>query len=256
MPQILLVVIGILLSTSVLSAELPQNCLYVCPKAQQQQSQIIHRPIYSLSYNPVTKFAHWVAYRVTKKTIGKGAKRRWRQDPDLRPGTALSPGDFKRAHAQLGTDRGHLVPLASFGGTGLSHLTNYLSNITPQKSALNQGPWLDLEKAVRRLAKQARTSAVWVAAGPLFERPMPRLPATRKSHAVPSGYWKVIATDGDAGWRLSAFIFDQNAHRQADYCAARFRSTLSAVEARSKIDLFGAADEVTQSLDAALGCAD
>ena len=254
MPRTLAIVIIILSSTAVLASENKRNCLYSCPKESQGQRQIIHRPIYSLSYNPETKFANWIAYRVTKKTIGKGTKRVWRTDPDLYDGTALNTTDFYHAHATLGTDRGHLAPLASFTGTPHWHMTNYLSNITPQKSELNQGPWQRLEHAVRRLAKSKQTDAVWVATGPLFERLMPRLPASQKPHQIPSGYWKVVATKGAAGLLLSAFIFDQNTDFKADYCGADFRVMLSTVEARSKLDLFGTPNPTAASLATALGC--
>ena len=246
-----------------------QNCLNLCPKADSPQRQVIHRPIYSLSYNAATKFAHWVAYRVTANTIGRGGKRNWRTDPDLAPGTALTPADFKHAHRHIGTDRGHLVPLASFTSTPYWQMTNYLSNVTPQKSALNQGPWARLERAVRQLAKSPEIAAVWVATGPLFERPMPALPSSQKNHQTPSGFWKVIATNSAGQLRQSAFIFDQDTGRREDHCGQQFRVSLAEIERRSSIRLYGGAslqakpldvptkplDVPAKPLDAALGCA-
>ena len=46
-------------------------------------------------------------------------------------------------------------------------MTNYLSNITPQLSKLNQGAWKELETAVRKLS--ATGADVWVVTGPLLE---------------------------------------------------------------------------------------
>ena len=52
--------------------------------------------------------------------------------------------------------------------------TNYLSNITPQRSPLNQGPWRILEDRIRDVT--ADYDAVYVLTGPLYERTMPALP--------------------------------------------------------------------------------
>ena len=64
---------------------------------------------------------------------------------------------------------------------------------TPQRSALNRGAWALLERAVRDLAWSTGAAGVFVATGPLYERPMPPLPGADESHVVPSGYWKVVS---------------------------------------------------------------
>ena len=110
---------------------------------------------------------------------------------------------------------GHQVPLASFTSTHDWEATNYLSNITPQKSALNRGPWLRLESATRTLARQPATEAVFAMTGPLYEREMPTLPGADESHRVPSGYWKIIATDERGVIRIAAFLLDQDTERRA-----------------------------------------
>ena len=99
----------------------------------------------------------------------------------------LEPADYKQAHALLDTDRGHQVPLASFSGTPHWPETNYLSNITPQKSALNQGPWRRLEEAARKLANQAVVNGVYGLTGPLYDRRMPSLPRADEGYAKPQG---------------------------------------------------------------------
>ncbi|MGS8722581.1 DNA/RNA non-specific endonuclease, partial [Salmonella enterica subsp. enterica serovar Infantis] len=73
-------------------------------------------------------------------------------------------------------DRGHQAPLARLGGVSDRPSLNYLSNITPQKSALKQGAWAALDNRVRELAKQAEVSVVHVVPGPLFERHIATLP--------------------------------------------------------------------------------
>jgi len=135
--------------------------------------------------------------------------------------------------------------------------TNILSNITPQSSTLNQAPWQYLEAQERRLVtrppEEGPLPVIYVLTGPLYERPMPEMPmpAGRKRHRVPSGYWKVLATpDG----RLSAFIFDQATPRSVSYC--EFRVSLEAVEIRADLTLFPRLQaRAFTPLDEEIGCA-
>lgn len=124
-----------------------------------------------------------------------------------------------------------------------------LSNITPQSSALNQGPWVRLEDRERDLAKR-QALPVYVLTGPLFERLMRPLPNGGDYQRVPSGYWKVVAL-GDG--RATAFVFDQADPRTADVCVARV--SIRHVELRSRLRLFPDAPGARVPLDAELGCA-
>ncbi|MGB1007333.1 MAG: DNA/RNA non-specific endonuclease [Thalassobaculaceae bacterium] len=230
------------------------TCLIACPQGGPAATVTLKRSIYTLSVDPGTHMAAWAAYRVTRASIGKSPRRRWRRDPDLPPAVGLAPRHFKGAHAALGTDRGHLVPLASFAGTGAVQTTNYLSNIVPQKSALNRGPWAALEGAVRQLARRPGVTAVWVQTGPLFERAMAPMPAGPPGHKVPSGFWKTIAVRTAGGLKFAGFLFDQETARGADFCAARFALPLVRLERRTGLDLFGAPNPPAGDLRPALGC--
>ncbi len=138
----------------------------------------------------------------------------------------------------LKTDRGHQAPLASFAGTPHWKDTNLLSNITPQKSELNQGPWNRLEGKVRDLAKKPEIEAVYVMTGTLYERDMPKLPKADEPHKVPSGYWKIIAVKDDGSAKVAGFFFDQNTPKDADFCD--HLNTVDDVERRSDLDFFDA----------------
>ena len=164
----------------------------------------------------------------------------------------LEEDDYTGAFRALRTDRGHQAPLASFAGTTFWRVTNILSNITPQKSALNQGPWLRLETAVRDAAYALR--GVYVVTGPIFDpdEDSMQLPGADERHSVPTGYFKVVA---DRNGRLTAFLFDQDASRNMDHCDGVV--PLRSVEAASGLDLFpDAPNWPTGSLEAALGCRD
>lgn len=233
------------------------HCLHGCPMGTSSTNDLIVREIYTLSSNDRTKFADWVAYRVSGETVGPSGSRRWQADPWLDPGETLEPEDYEGAPDALRIDRGHQAPLAAFSGTASAQDTNILSNITPQSSALNQAPWQYLEAQERALvtrsAEENSAAVLYVLTGPLYERVMPEMPMPggRRRHRVPSGYWKVLATpDG----RVAAFIFDQDTPRSADYCD--FRVTLETVEIRADLTIFPRLESRDFSqLDTAIGCA-
>jgi endonuclease G len=226
------------------------HCLHGCPVGAPASNDTIVREIYTLSANRLTKFADWVAYRITPETIAKSkAIRNWQTDPWLAPSETLTAEDYAGASEALGIDRGHQAPLAAFSGTKTWSDTNILSNITPQASALNQGAWQRLEARENQLSKAAKTS-LYVLTGPLYERLMRGMPGTASRHRVPSGYWKVIATPNG---QASAFIFDQNTARAASY--RDMRAPMEEVVLRSRLELFpGPSTPAFVSLDAALGC--
>lgn len=226
------------------------HCLHGCPLGAAESNDLVVREIYTLSSNDLTKFADWVAYRVTKETIGPSGARAWQADPWLAPDETLEPADYTDAPVPLKIDRGHQAPLASFSGTPHAADTNVLSNITPQKAELNQGSWVRLENAERALAA---TKTVYVLTGPLYERLIATLPKADEVHRIPSGYWKVVAVMEGSATRISAFIFEQETPRGADLCA--MRKPLAEIEIRALLRLFPRIERRNfGSLDSDLGC--
>ncbi|NVJ60973.1 MAG: DNA/RNA non-specific endonuclease [Gammaproteobacteria bacterium] len=211
-----------------------QHCSEGCPTGTPSSNWHIWRNAYTLSNNATTKFADWVAYTVTKSTINGSRSRNWQADPDIWSSRTLEPSDHTNAHATIGTDRGHQAPLASLSGTSDWYTLNYLSNITPQRSALNQGPWNYLEGRVRNLAQRYDVSEVHVVTGPLYEYYFASLPNADESHRIPSGYWKVIYVN-NGSIQTAAFIFDQNTSRSANYC--NYQVSIDQVESRSGLNI-------------------
>ena len=199
------------------------HCLMGCPTGAPATNDLVIREIYALSSNDDRKFADWVAYRVTKETIGSSASlnRAWKPDPALDDSETLEKGDYDGANAAHDYDKGHQAPLASFAGTVFWRSTNLLSNITPQKADLNQGSWKRLESAVRHAVQHL--GSLYVITGPLYSgAAMPDLPGTTEPHEVPTKYWKVIST---LSGRMTAFIFEQGTPSSDAHCD--HRSTLA-----------------------------
>lgn len=140
--------------------------------------------------------------------------------------------------------------MAAFSGTHFWRVTNILSNITPQKRGLNQGPWKELETAIRDIAYELEE--VYVVTGPLFDPDENRieLPNADEDHSIPTGYFKVIAHKHSK--RLLAFIFDQDADGPMKYCEGIV--TLAEVEEKSGLKIFPRAEDWSGDLQPDLGC--
>ena len=235
-----------------------QHCLSGCPLGAPTENAVIDRSIYTLSNNPTTKFADWVAYRVSQSNLsGPSRRRNWATDPDLNTADTLTPPEYNHSNVTLGVDRGHQAPLAAFKGHDDWAMTNILSNITPQSSGLNQGPWKNLEGAIRNLADNTGQD-VFVMTGPLYEWPMAKLPSTDKTHRVPSGYWKIIAIQDGTDVKAAGFYFYQDTPRRTNYCD--HLKTVDFIEQKSGLNFFSEfADEdslesAQPSLTGELGC--
>jgi endonuclease G len=179
---------------------------------------MIFERLYALSHNPTTKFADWVAYEVDVQNFGTHTNRDWGNQPLLSEEERLEEKDYKGAYKALKTDRGHQVPLASFTGNKYWYTLNYLSNITPQTSALNQNAWQELESRVRG-SVQFRDS-LFVISGPIYSEHSMTLPSADEKHQIPSAYYKIVykpnreLSQADA----AAFIMTQDIDKKTDFC--------------------------------------
>lgn len=252
---------ALLLLTASATASANSLCgSYGCPTGAASSNDVVEREIYVLSNNRTTKFADWAAYKITPSTIdGPSRSRSWKSDPAINGAYTLEPSDYKSAWATIKTDRGHQVPLASFSNTAYWRDTNYLSNITPQSSNLNQGPWVRLESKVREFVRTGQD--VYVITGPLYEYFFANLPEANEGHVVPSGYFKVVVTISNSNWvEASAFIMEQTSPRSLNYCSTEV--TVDEVESRSGLNFLpsmpwwkeGAVEGNLGGLKTELGC--
>ncbi|MHC8315065.1 DNA/RNA non-specific endonuclease [Pseudomonas sp. LB3P31] len=220
------------------------NCAVGCPIGGGALT--LTRYAYTLNNNSSTKFANWVAYKVTPSSSAMNRPRVWKTDPDIPPGETLAPADYTGANAALKIDRGHQANLASMGGVFDWQSLNYLSNITPQKSDLNQGAWARLEDQERGLSRDPAVDEVHVMTGPLYEQFVGVLPRTDKQHTIPSGYWKIIFIGRSPEQGLYAsFVMNQDTPRGASFCD--YQVTVAQIEQRSGLTFWGGLPLVAQA---------
>ena len=208
--------VGLMFCSTANADILSVHCPAGCPQSSNE-NDLVFGHLYALSNNPTTKFADWVAYGVTPVNFGASPGRVWKSDPLLDENETLEKGDYTGANrSELEADRGHQAPLASFAGSKYWPELNYLSNITPQDKDLNQGPWKNLEDAVRSAVTYRKT--LFVITGPLFNKEMPSLPRADEAHTVPSAYFKLVY---NRAGHAAAFIMQQSANRRDDYCSSK-----------------------------------
>lgn len=172
-----------------------KNCLERCPTGTSADNILVDHDAIILSSNKITKFADWVAYH-SKVSFMKGPKRNrnWTKDPEINDQSTFKPADYKgMSQKPYLYDRGHQAPLASFTNHPKWYVVNYLSNITPQKSSLNRGPWKNLESAERELLMQE--GEAYVLTGPYYDKKevIEGPDISRIKYLIPSGYWRIIA---------------------------------------------------------------
>ena len=191
------------------------HCPLGCP-SNSGGNDLVFNHTYAFSNNPTTKFADWVAYEVNVTNFGTSPARNWAADPLLDESDTLEKNDYDKAHKVLKVDRGHQAPLASFAGSKFWYELNHLSNITPQRSDLNQGSWKSLEVAVRNTV--AYRESLYVITGTLYQRDFRALPRADEEHVVPSGYFKVVY---DFKGNSAAFVMDQETPKGTDFCTKK-----------------------------------
>lgn len=192
-------------------------CYYGCPTGAPSSDRIIERSLYVLSNNKDTKFADWVAYTVSKATIGPERQRIWHRDRDLPKNETLGPSAYDGAFTDHHYQIGHQAPLSSLSGSPHWQEADKLSNATPQNADLNDGAWKGLETAERKLVEKYGHE-VHSVTGTLYERKMPGLRHTHVPHKVPSGYWKMITVVENERLLTATFIMDQKTKVGTDFC--------------------------------------
>lgn len=161
---------------------------------------------YVVGYSDALGNPLWAAYRVPDANPVDAPPRPDEFTLDIRTAARIEPGDYTRS----GYDRGHLAPnfaIATRYGRRAQEETFLMSNIIPQKHALNAGLWQQLEQRIAT-AYPARFGEVWVIAGPVFG---PRPERLRRRVAVPEACYMILVDESAGRVRTTAYLFPQTA---------------------------------------------
>lgn len=158
--------------------------------ATPDDDRLVTFPQYVASYNAARGQPNWVAYNLEASHRGASDRCDCFTSPDLPGIPKLTTFDYTNS----GYSRGHLVMSEdrTAGGTGSrvsidNARTFYFSNIIPQTSANNGGPWLKLETHLGDLATRQNREIFIFAGGARYE-------GTLKDEgriAIPTYTWKI-----------------------------------------------------------------
>jgi DNA/RNA endonuclease G (NUC1) len=208
---------------------------------------IVRHEQFTASYNPNRGSPNWVSYDLDAAHFGPEDRCDcFTMDPDL-PGsfTHLTTADYTDAGAfhGYGIDRGHMVRSFDRTTASLDNARTYLlSNVVPQASDMNQGPWAILEND---LGDQARVQGreVYIITGPAGNK------GTLKNEGkivIPVSTWKVaVILPHDHGLAdivdyrdlevIAVNMPNESGIRNVDWNT--YRTTVDAIEALTGYDL-------------------
>lgn len=200
---------------------------------------------YVAGYCDVLENPAWAAYRVADTDgLTEAPPRPERFATDLRTAARVAPEDYTNS----GYDRGHLAPnhaIATRYGEEAQRETFLMSNIVPQRHALNGGAWKQLEMKIAT-SYPGRFGEVWVLAGPVFGA---RAETLRNGTVVPEAFFMIVVDESDGRVRAQAFVFPQETPAGPEL--SRYLVSIDEVERRTGLDFFHELpDEVEDALEA------
>lgn len=186
----------------------------------------------------------WTAYHLREGKLGEAPPRPEEFTMDPRTVARIEPEDYARS----GYDRGHMAPnhaIALYYGRQAQEETFRMSNICPQKHALNAGVWKQLEQRIA-VNYPARFGEVWVFVGPVLGEKPARL---KRRVAVPEAFYMIVIDENEERVRTEAFLIPQDAPAEAE--PGRYLTSIDEIERRVGLDFFAQLpDESENALEA------
>ena len=205
---------------------------------------LIERSQYTLSYSQSRNVLNWASWRVDDRWLGRTDRQdNFRPDGGLPKGFyQATPGEYRRS----GYDRGHMVPSGDRTDTAQDNsITFLMTNIFPQASENNRGPWRELEEYGRSLIYE-EGKALYIIGGLYGDK------GKVGKVTVPGRVWKVIIVldniDDEITRSTEAIAVDMpNSDRiEADW--QTYRTTIDRIEIATGYDLLSEVPENIQTV--------
>lgn len=194
-----------------------------------------------IGWSPKLRHPAWCAYHVKKEAAHPAYERpNFRRDGSVP--SAPRPGDYERS----GYDRGHMAPnyaIVTRYGEDAQKRTFLMSNIAPQRPALNRSVWRNLEHRIADLWTE-RYGEIWVIVGALS------MPGNNETLSgtdidVPDAYYQLIVAQEGMNLRALAVLIPQTV-RWGAY-AARHLISIDELEELTGFDFLPELPQFIQS---------
>ncbi len=192
----------------------------------------LSRGEFAIGWSPSLRHPVWAAYHVVKDARFDALKR-----PSFQKDRSVASSPSANDYARSGYDRGHLVPnraIVTRYGPDEQEKTFLMTNIAPQRPALNRGPWREMEQRIADLWT-ARYGEIWVIVGAVS----PATGRTTLAHApidVPGQFYMLIVAQDAEGVRALAVMLPQTA--QVDDFPVHNIVTVGELEAATGLRFF------------------
>ena len=169
--------------------------------------QVLNRGEFMIGWSPSLRHPVWAAYHVVRDARFDALKR-----PNFQKDRSVASSPAANDYARSGYDRGHLVPnraIVTRYGPDEQEKTFLMTNIAPQRPALNRGPWREMEQRISDLWT-ARYGEIWVIVGAVSPTGN-RTKLESTTIDVPEQYYMLIAAQDEEGVRALAVLLPQTA---------------------------------------------
>ena len=208
--------------------------------ARSVEFRVLTNRGYVVGYSDALGNPVWAAYRMQDLAkIPTPPARPEKFEVDRRTGARVASQDY----ASSGYDRGHLAPnyaIATHYGAAAQRETFLMSNITPQRHALNAGLWKELELKIAT-SYPARYGEVWVLTGPIFGAQPHEL---RHGVQVPEAFFLIVIDEHEGKLRTLAFIVPQEAPAHAD--PEKYLTSIDEIQRRTGLDFLSELDDASE----------
>jgi endonuclease G, mitochondrial len=195
---------------------------------------------YVVGYSDALGNPLWAAYRVRDQELHDPPRRPDDFVVDLRTTARIDPAMY----TGNGYDRGHLAPnyaIATRYGRQAQEETFRMSNVSPQKHALNAGLWKALEQKIAT-NYPARFGEVWVLAGPVFGARPEKL---SRRVALPEMFYMIVIDESEGRVRAEAFLFAQDT--PANSSLDQHLTSIDEIERRTGLDFLSDLPDAAES---------
>lgn len=225
-------------SDSIVFAGLPRRMGPPAPN----DIRVIKRGQFIIGWSPSLRHPVWVAYHVRQNSAYEIHKR-----PAFIQDRAVSGSPKAEDYTGSGYDRGHMAPnhaIASRYGLKDQKETFLMSNITPQKPALNRGVWRIVEHRIADLWS-ARYGEIWVIVGCISENGKNGKTLPNTDIDIPDSFYQVIVAQDGMNVRALALLFSQDV--DADAWPTRHLISIDELEAKTGFDFLPDLPEFIQT---------